>query len=866
MEEQMKLHKIITSFFLILFLMGFAPTVFASDAPPEGCTSTVLTPGKAECVDKCQDNSSWLCRSLLNRGANTNSDDLIRAPASEEVDVGEQSLDKAVDVAAGKAKDGAKDWIKKKLFGDPAAVQDYNQKLVGQFQAERNKCVSVRASLRHSISCVPNPMECRNTTLDQTCGKEIPVAKFAKLEGEAQNKIAGLAQTLAGKLNVNPNEIMGDIKNQTDTNCGKAWHLAQLTCQFPVQALGGKVTKALNVIGKVAMGTQMVAGLAGKSLNDLCKALTTLSGAGVTIAMLARAKCAFAMRRCNQYCNMEKYSQPGYCNQLYQAEEANCGVAHTSCRTKSCNVGAVIVPCFNCSQSHTSMEQYACKVEHINKMKSECGLLKKNTMAMMGDIVQLIATVKSAKMCWDKTGGDMSSSIDPETCRKMGGTPYKDETTGDQRCRFRDPGEDEGVCPPYGVPVSCNQACEDGSVPAGCDQGVCENGEMVSCTNTCPNGSVPAGCHTCPDPSLTYPNCDCNCPEGQSCNSDRQCVVDNGGGSCNSTANCGTGQVCQNGMCVSEGSEDLVNADGFGGDEPCNSSVDCGESETCQSGVCVANSCECQGEVWPCDQQCGGRCLEESVNCPCAGDGECTPPQKCVTSTDGQNVCSDDDGEGVCPDGSRVACDQTCSDGSSPANCRACHGDNDCEENQICNRGVCTPEDPVLSTDGAGGGGAPDDGLDDEMAITNDGMGGGGGGDPNNTSNNIGSLPGASSGKPGLFARLGALLGIKGGGGLGSSNFGRGRGSSKIANLAKDEDVSGHIKGTGHGGFGGYGSGGGGALNPATGGLGFGASQIKKQKDNKRTAFPTNLGNIGGVHQDIFKAVTKRYQKIYKLK
>ena len=1020
----MKLHKIILGFFLILFLIGFIPSVFA---PAD---------------DQKPANGSEHLRPLH---------DVVAAAAGATPGLSTTpngTDDQAAGAAAGKAKGGAKEWLKKKLFGDPAVVLAYNQKLRSEFTTHRQQCNAVIGKGETSFCVGPHPM-CVNSQLQQACGKEIPAAKFAALEGQATQKIADLSKALAGKLNLKASEIMGDIRNQTDTTCGNAWGLAQVTCQFPVQALGGKVTSALNVIGKVAMGTQMVAGLAGKSLNDLCKALTTLSGAGVTIAILARVKCASAISRCQKYCNSEKWSQPGYCNTLYSAAQSRCESNHTIDWAAQCSgTGGIGVAYNSCIGDHTRMAQYACKVKHINKMKQECGLLKRKTMAMMGDIVQLIRTVQSAKMCWDKSGGDMSPPIDPETCRKMGGTSYIDETTGDQRCRFRDPNVDEGKCPPFGVPVSCDLPCEDGSVPEGCPQGVCENGEVVSCTKTCPpNGSVPAGCDTCPDPSLTYPYCDCNCSTGQTCNDNRQCVDpenricttsdDCGGGqvcnpegqcvpdntcnpecgdgqvckdevcvnascntnddcgdgqvckdevcvnascntnddcgdgqvckdevcvnaSCNTNDDCGDGQVCKDEVCVNascntnddcgvdkicqngecfcncQGSpiscsekcggkcvEESVNCpcqgngectppqtcvpgadgqkvcsddDGEGicpngsrvtcdkncpdGSKPancrvCNSDSDCGENQTCPSGVCIPKSskhCKCQDADWPCDQKCDGKCVEESVKCLCQGDGECTSPQKCVPGADGQKVCSDDDGLGICSDGSRVTCDKNCPDGSKPANCRTCGGDSDCGENQICNRGVCTTEDPVLTADGLGGGGTPTDGglgEEDEMAIINDGMGGGGADDPNsNIANNKANLPGASLKKPGLFARLGALLGVKGGGGLRGSRGLSGRGSKGVDKLAKDDDETGKVKGTGRGGYGGYGSGGGGALNPAAGGLGFGATatQIKKQKGNQRTAFPTHLGNIGGVHQNIFKAVTKRYQKLYKLK
>ena len=1021
--REMKLHKIISHFFLLnCFLFSFF--VFASnEQAPEGCSELNLTPNTMDCLNKCQDNYSTYCNQLLRRRqADTSSDtsgdsgdvggevnwdtcemgpdyahlcdigvstdrepaaaDTEDASSSEETPsmrdvLADKATEKAADAVKDKAKSGAKDWFKKKLLGDKAKHQAENQKLQTTLRKWQKRCNAIYPHIGHWITCGGPIPPCKElSVLKRLCrskDKILDLDKLTQLQSVAQDKLATLSENLASKLNMDPAEVRGDIEDVS--TCGQAWQLAQLTCKFPVRALGGKVGNALNVIGKVAFVGQAVAGLAGKSLNDLCKALTTLSGAGVTISLLAQAKCAFEMGRCRKLCNTEKDQE---CSKLY-TEQTTCLKLHESARVASCgSYSAPIVS--SCGRRHMNLDKHHCRVMHINQMKGECSVLKKNAVAMMIDIVQLIATVKSAKMCWDKTGGNMSPSVDQETCRQMKGTPYKDETTGDWRCRFREPDEGEGKCPPYGIPLACDKPCEDGSVPAGCRQGVCENGEMVSCTTTCPpNGSVPAGCDTCPDPSLTYPDCDCNCPTGQTCNDNRQCVnpggtcdpecengqvcnaekqcVDPGGGcttsddcggdqvcnaeeqcvnpggTCTTDDNCGTDQVCQDGTCVNTEDQICTTDDNCGTDqvcqdgtcvntegeicttsndcgngqvcqdgtcvntegEICTTSNDCGNGQVCQDGTCVNTEgeicttsgdcgpdkicqggtcfCDCQGSPTSCSEQCNGVCLEESVSCPCQGNGECTPPQKCVTNSDGQNVCSDDDGEGVCPDGSRVACDQNCPGGSKPDNCRSCNGDSDCGENQICNRGVCTTEDPVLSVDGAGGGGAPEDnalGEEDPMAITNDGLGGGDGDDDPSNPGNTGNLPGASSGKQrkGLLGRLGALLGVGKGGGSPGFKSGR-RGSKGVDKLAKGSDKSDKTKGVGAGGFGNYGAGGGGARNPAAGGFGLSAAQmkkLKKEKGNKRSAFPNNLGNIGGVHQDIFKSVTKRYQKLYKLK
>ena len=229
----------------------------------------------------------------------------------------------------------------------------------------------------------------------------------------------------------------------------------------------------------------------------------------------------------------------------------------------------------------------------------------------------------------------------------------------------------------------------------------------------------------------------------------------------------------------------------------------------------------------------------------------------------------DNDGKGDCPDGSRVACDQDCPDGSRPTNCRSCSSNSNCEENQICNRGVCITEDPVLSQDGAGGGGTPTDGMESEMAITNDGMGGGDGNQRKPSGNPLSGmeLPGAAEMEgSGTAGGLGAGGGSSGGGGGGffSGLFGGGRkAKSKGKGIMEDESGA-TIKGSGGGGFGGYGGGG----RKGRGKLALSKKQIKKLKKEKgaqRTLSKMKEG-FGGAHHDIFERITKRFTHLCKNK
>ena len=930
-------------------------------------------------------------------------------------------------------------WIKNKLFGDKAAHRARSTQLKTTYSKNRKECQSRVATL-HNLTCQKQSEECQERKLDQACkAGNKSHGKFGQLEAGAQKKMAGLAQKLAGKLQIPVSEMLKDISatGYRGGGCGPAWHVAHLNCEFPMVSLGGKATKALNVIGKVASAGQAVAGLAGKSLNDLCKAMTTLSGAGVTVAMLARAKCMRSINRCKRLCHAEKFR---FC-ELYEASQKQCAGAHTTCRKPCLATPASVAtsPCLGCQPAHTQMKRYACIVEHINEMSRQCSALKSITVGMMRDIIQLITTLQSAKTCFNKTGGrGFNADIDPLKCRQMGGVPYRDETTGDQRCKFRDLVSGEGRCPPYGQPLSCNEPCpETGEKPEGCcsadsdcgdgkrcneegscvdaDEGACnpacdedtevckdevckkicdaetpceeeqtcEEGVCVDkevCDPACENGKVckdgdckkicdaETPCEeeqtceegVCVDKEVCDPACengkvckdgDCKkicdaetlCEEEQTCEEgvcvdkevcDPVCDEDTEvckAGDCKTICDaetpceeeqtceegvcvdkevcdpaCGDGKVCKDGACVNDGDgtcdpvcsdadkvcknrECVVRVCESDSDcsesqvcrsgeckTPCDTAGDCSAEQICEQGVCKnpETLCDCQNEKIPCSQKCNGICLEESQNCSCEGDGECTAPQKCVLGVGGQKICSDDDGSGVCPNGEIVACDRPCPaphSGVFPVNCRACDGGSDCLGRQICNRGVCV-EDAVIVSTGIGGGGTPDmEGLTDAPIFT-DGLGTGSD-KPNKSSNNSQNqnkaLPkGKGFSWSGIGSKLGSLLGMGSSGGLNKAGGGGvAKGASKDGKAVKNSAAgSSKGKGVGGGGFGNYGAVSGGSSPLAGWPAGGKAEDLKKKKGFGKMGAGAKVHRIGGVQQDIFKAVSRRYKKIYQLR
>ena len=624
---------------------------------------------------------------------------------------------------------------------------------------------------------------------------------------------------------------------------------AEYVCNNPVKALGGPAAQAVRAIGQYGIiGAGAIAATGKESLNKLCTTIAMLSATGVGIGVAARKKCSGKIKRCQKTCETEKTQ---ICTS-YQTERAKClsvqaqlqGLQATS--FYSSHQGQQLLLHNDNNKFYKYIKQrittYQERVEDIESIKRRCKKLEANIAGMGQDILQMVLTLGTAKACYNATGGKYTSDID--NCEERGGTVVPDPLGNmichepDQKCTTTSECPDNemcmnGVCqvitgicqggslkacsdtcpngePPSNCPTTgtcsngstqpCSENCEDGSKPAGCNSttGTCSDGSTQSCSENCEDGSKPAGCSTdpnaCPDPSLTYPNCNCNCPEGQSCNSDQQCVP-----------------------------------------------------------PLQTNACPDPNLTYP------------NCDCNCPEGQSCNSQRQCVQESE--------DGKGDCSDGSKIACDQDCSDGSRPANCRSCNGDSDCGENQICNRGVCVLEDPVLNQDGGGGGGSPEDNIEDEMAITNDGMGGGDGNQrkPSGNGNPFsGELPGAtelesSGGTTGGSSAGSGSSGSGGGGGFFSGLFGGRKGKSNKRGVAYTDESGATAKGAGGGGFGGYGGGG---RRKGRDKLALNKKQIKKLKKEqgaKRTLSEMKDG-LGGAHHDIFERITKRFTHLCKNK
>ena len=666
-----------------------------------------------------------------------------------------------------------------------------------------------QTSRRNTASTIKvGNLDCNNSTLNRSCSRLLSQDNPTVIT-DNQAATEGINSARGDQAAIT-NDIGSDPYDNAQFDCQDSLEHdksgAEYVCNNPVKALGGPAAQAVRAIGQYGnIGAGVVAATGKESLNKLCTTIAMLSATGVGIGVAARKKCNGKINKCKTTCEQEKTQICGY----YQTAKAQCSAFKTAAAAGN------TIAINNMKEFQKRIATYQEEVEKIDDIKSQCKKLEANIAGMGQDILNIIMTLGSAQACRDATGGKYTADID--SCEERGGQVIPDPL-GNMICK-----EPEQRCTTTSQ-CPTNKMCIDGICRT--ITGICPDGSLKACTDTCENDEPPANCpRTCADGSANYPNCGCdNCPNGETCNSQQKCVKNNNNKTCADGSanypNCGCDN-CPNG-------------------ETCNSQQKCVENNN-------NNTCPDTSLTYP--------------NCDC----NCPTGQICNS----QRKCVEDNGTGTCADGSRIACGQTCPNGSQPTGCRSCNSNSECGENQICNRGVCVSEDPVLEMDGSGGGGAATDGgliEEDPLAITNDGMGGGDG-DPNPTKIPGMELPGATQmgDSQGAGAGYGGGSSASGGSGGGGGFFGRlfGGRKSKPKGKGRNDESGATVKGAGGGGFGGYG-GGGRKRNK----LALNKKQIKKRKKEKgakRTLAPMKNG-LGGVHHNIFERITTRFTHLCKNK
>lgn len=200
---------------------------------------------------------------------------------------------------------------------------------------------------------------------------------------------------------------------------------------------------------------------------------------------------------------------------------------------------------------------------------------------------------------------------------------------------------------------------------------------------------------------------------------------------CERDSDCGSSEVCDDGMCVPVEPECETASDCSGSDvctdgrcvpAPCSEDSDCGSGEVCDAGTCRDNTCRTHGDC-PSGQYCDDASGECTPSSTCTGDADCadepgrwcdfrdtcvpTDPGACRTTADcaGAQECV----EGQCRDVDDTChFDRDCPPGTVCLNntcARVCTGDGDCLSGSSCDGGFCRPNPSECSSSSACGAG-----------------------------------------------------------------------------------------------------------------------------------------------------------------